>query len=64
MEGQQLLSMEEAAKRLGLKAGTIRAWARQRRLGSVRLGSRRLIPVAELERIVAENSVPAINPAS
>jgi excisionase family DNA binding protein len=56
---KEFISMGEAAKRLGLNPATLRAWARQRRLGTVRLGSKRMIPTAELERIIAENSEPA-----
>ena len=59
LKNMQLLSVDDAAAHLGLKAGTVRLWARQRKIASVRLGSRRMIPAAELIRLVRENLTPA-----
>ena len=60
MKGQdQLLSAESVAARLGLKAVTIRAWACSRRIASVRLGRRRLIPEGEIQRLIDDGFIPA-----
>jgi hypothetical protein len=39
---------------LELSPWTIRAWAKRGLIKTVKLGSRRLVPVAEIERIAAE----------
>jgi excisionase family DNA binding protein len=57
----RLLGMDEAGERLGLKPGTIRAWANARRIASVKLGRRRLIPSVEVDRLIADNLVPALS---
>ena len=54
-----LLTISQAAERLALKASTLRAWIAQRRIGIVRLGRAIRIPLEEIERLVAEGSVPA-----
>ena len=51
----KLVSIEDAAQRLGLKAPTLRLWAAQRKMASVKLGRRRLIPQAEIERLIEAN---------
>jgi excisionase family DNA binding protein len=56
----ELLSMEEAARRLGLRPVTVRMWAAARRIAKVKLGRRVLIPVAEVERLISENLTPAL----
>ena len=55
-----LLSIEESAARLGLKPVTVRLWAAQRKIGSVKLGRRRLIPEREVDRLVELNLIPAL----
>jgi len=60
MEDQKLLSIQQAAERLGLRPVTVRLWAARRKLAIVRLGRRRLIPQSEVERLIAENLVPAL----
>ncbi len=53
------LSVREVAGALGLSESTIRSWLAQRRLGFVRLGRAIRIPVEEVERVLAQGSVPA-----
>lgn len=56
---QQLLTVSEVAARLALKESTIRAWLLARRLIGVRVGRRAVrIPVSEVERIIAEGTLP------
>lgn len=60
----RLLSVDQAAERLGANAGgvskfTVRSWLRSRKLAHVRLGRRVLIPVEALEAFIRENTVPA-----
>ena len=57
-----MLTVAETARRLGLRESTIRAWVAQRRIGVVRLGRAVRIPLEEIERLVAEGSVPAREP--
>ena len=54
-----MLTVKQAAERLGLKNATVRAWIAQRRIGIVRLGRSVRIPVEEVERLIAEGTVPA-----
>jgi excisionase family DNA binding protein len=57
---QQLLTVSKAAERLAMKESTIRAWLLARRLSRVRVGRRAVrIPASEVERIIAEGTVPA-----
>jgi excisionase family DNA binding protein len=62
-----LVSVREAAKRLGLGRDTAYQLVREGRLHSVALGRKRLVPVAELERFVereASNGSASIKAAS
>ena len=54
-----MLTVSQAAERLGLKAATLRAWIGQRRIGIVRLGRAVRIPAEEIDRLIAEGTVPA-----
>jgi excisionase family DNA binding protein len=55
-----LLRVAEVAERLSLRESTIRAWLLSRRIGQVRIGRRSVrIPLAEVERIIGEGSIPA-----
>lgn len=56
----ELLSITEAAGRLGLAPITIRQWAGRRRIARIKLGRRTLIPASEVERLIAEGTVPAL----
>jgi excisionase family DNA binding protein len=55
----KLLGTDEAAAALGIKPGTIRLWGAQRKIATVKLGRRRLIPEREISRLIAENTIPA-----
>lgn len=55
-----LLTVTEAAQRLAVKESTIRAWLLARRLCKVRVGRRAVrVPLSEVERVIAEGTVPA-----
>ena len=54
------LSVNEAEAYTGVSHWTWRRWALDGRIASVKLGKRLLIPVAELERLVSENTRPAL----
>jgi excisionase family DNA binding protein len=55
-----LLTVPEAARRLALRESTVRAWLLRRRISKVRVGRRAVrIPAAEIERLIAEGTVPA-----
>ena len=59
----QLLRVEEAAALLNMKPSTIRAWLLRRKLSKVRIGERSIrIPATEVQRIIAEGTVPAKGP--
>jgi excisionase family DNA binding protein len=52
-----VLSVAEAALRLGVGAATVRRWIHEQRLGAVQVGGTDgvlRVPEAELERLVAE----------
>lgn len=49
-----LVSVPEAARRLGISQSTALELVASGRLGSVKVGARRLVPVAALERFVAD----------
>jgi len=60
MAKSNLVSIPEAAARLGLKPVTIRQWASARKLARVKLGRRVLIPEAEIERLIEANLTPSL----
>jgi excisionase family DNA binding protein len=53
------IGIREAARALGLSHWTLRAWIRQGRLRAVRLGRRRMIEPAELERLLRQGRLEA-----
>jgi excisionase family DNA binding protein len=55
----QLLTIREVAKHLGLREGTIRAWLRQRRLPRVSCGRAVRVPAKAVHDFVRRNTVPA-----
>lgn len=55
-----LISVEQAAARLGLRPVTVRQWAAARRIARVKLGRRTLIPVREIDRLIEQNLIPAL----
>jgi excisionase family DNA binding protein len=48
----RLLSIGQFAERTATSPRSVREWARQGRLRTVKLGDRRLIPESELRRVV------------
>jgi excisionase family DNA binding protein len=56
----RLLSVREAALRLGVREGTMRAWLSERRLPRVYLGRRCIrIPERAVEAFIQTGTVPA-----
>ena len=55
---ESLLSIEKAAGILSLSVWTLRAWISQGKIQSAKLGSRRLIPRTEVDRLIQESLVP------
>lgn len=54
-----LITVREAAQRLGVREGTIRAWLTQRRLPRVNCGRAVRIPSEAVEDFVRRHTVPA-----
>ena len=50
----RLLSLERTAQLLSVSIWTIRKWVSIGRIKSVKIGSRRLIPKSEVQRITSE----------
>jgi excisionase family DNA binding protein len=58
-----LISVPEAARLLGVKECTIRAWLLRRLVSKVRVGRRTVrIPRSEIERLIIEGFTPAREP--
>ena len=55
-----LVSIENAAARLGLRPVTVRQWANRRLIERVKLGRRVLISEREIERLISENTIPRL----
>jgi excisionase family DNA binding protein len=55
----QMLTLTQAARLLGLKPVTLRAWAARRRIAVHRLGRAIRISASEVERLLEESLVPA-----
>jgi excisionase family DNA binding protein len=51
-----LYKVEEAAKKLGISKTTLYSMAREKRIPSVKIGGRVLIPVAGLEEWISRNT--------
>ena len=54
-----MLTVPQAADRLGLRPSTMRAWIAARRIAFVRLGRAIRIPAREVERLLTDGYVPA-----
>ncbi len=52
---ETLVSIEKAAEILSISPWTVRLWVSQGKLGSAKLGSRRLIPASEVERLISRS---------
>ncbi len=51
-ETERLMSAEETAHYLGVKRGTLYVWARSGRIPSVKIGTRLLFDVRDLEELI------------
>jgi excisionase family DNA binding protein len=60
MEKQTLLTLEEAAGRLGMKVVTLRMWAARRRIARCKIGRSVRIPSDEVDRIIEASLIPAL----
>ena len=60
MNSSELISIEDASRRLGLRPVTVRAWAAARKLARVKLGRRVLIPASEIDRLIERSTIPAV----
>ncbi len=59
---QLVLSVEEAAKALGISAGTCYLLIKEHQLPAVRLGAKRLVvPVVALERFLSQQAADSFN---
>ena len=58
----KLLTVVEAAERLGMKPATIRLWLAKRKLGHVKLSRAVRVPESEVERMIEEGTIPAREP--
>jgi excisionase family DNA binding protein len=59
VEPDRLTSIDETALCLGLSKWTVRDWIKRGLITSHKLGSRRLIPVSEVIRLIEESRKPA-----
>jgi excisionase family DNA binding protein len=59
IEDERLAPIPEAAHRWGVSIWTVRDWIQNGKIASHKLGGRRLVPVMEIERLIAESHRPA-----
>jgi excisionase family DNA binding protein len=57
-----LLTVQQAADALGLKAATIRAWLYRRKLPHVRCGRAVRVPAQAVAEFIERNTIPAKEP--
>jgi excisionase family DNA binding protein len=55
----RLLNIPEVARRWSVSEWTVRKWIQLGKVGSNKLGGRRLVPESEVERLINETAVPA-----
>ncbi len=55
----RLVNVEEAARMLGLKPGTVRLWLAQRKLPRVQCGRAVRIPAEAIAEFIERNTIPA-----
>jgi excisionase family DNA binding protein len=60
MNDTKLLTLEQAAERLGMKPVTLRMWASTRRIGRVKLGRAVRIPEGEITKLIERGLIPAL----
>lgn len=56
----EYLGVAEAENITGVSRWTWRRWAYDGKIASIKLGKRLVIPTSEIERLVAENTRPAL----
>jgi hypothetical protein len=59
----ELLPIKVFAARLGVSVWTARGWCYKGTVASVKIGSKLLVPVGEVDRIIAENMRPRLQDA-
>jgi excisionase family DNA binding protein len=52
---RRALSIQETAQAVGVSRATIYRWMEQKRLGTLKIGARRLVPVAALDALLNPN---------
>ena len=55
-----LLTLEEAARRLGMKPITLRMWASRRKIARYKIGRAVRISETEIARILEQSLIPAL----
>jgi excisionase family DNA binding protein len=60
MQNDLLLTIEDAARRLGMRPITLRMWASRRKIARCKIGRSVRIPESEVERIISASLVPAL----
>jgi excisionase family DNA binding protein len=56
------MSLTEAAETLRLSLWTVRKWAADGRLTTIKLGSRRVVRTSEVERVLSNGVPPKLDP--
>lgn len=51
----KLISLDDAADRLGLSVWTLRHWCSSRKIRSFKVGARRLVAVEDIDALIAAN---------
>ena len=54
-----MVNVRQAAEELGLSVACVRKWIGERRMEYVRLGRAIRVPAAEIDRLIAEGTIPA-----
>ena len=60
MNDTKLLTLEQAAERLGLRPVTLRMWASARKIARVKIGRAVRVPESEIARIIERGLIPAL----
>jgi excisionase family DNA binding protein len=60
MNETKLLTLEDAAERLGMKTVTLRMWASSRKIARVKIGRAVRIPASEIDKIIEHGLIPAL----
>jgi excisionase family DNA binding protein len=59
MNDERLLTLEQAAERLGMKPVTLRMWASARKIARVKINRAVRIPESEITKIIERGLIPA-----